>query len=245
MSDSLYDRIGGGYARQRRPDPRIAARIHAALGAARSVLNVGAGTGSYEPDDRAVVAVEPSIRMILQRPPGSAPAVRAVAEALPFPDAAFDAALAVLTVHHWTDWRRGIGELRRVARGPVAILTWDPGSRGFWLVEEYFPEIVVRDRSAFPTLAELAEALGGATAEPVPIPDDCSDGFLGAFWKRPHAYLEPAVRGAISALANVGADDPRLLHLEADLRDGAWERDHRELLTREELDLGYRLVVGR
>jgi SAM-dependent methyltransferase len=245
MVEALYDRIGLGYARHRRPDPRIAARIAAALGDAATVVNVGAGAGSYEPVDRRVVAVDPSLRMIRQRPVGAAAAIRATAERLPFRAGSFDAALAVLTLHHWRDWRRGVAELRRVARDRVVIFTWDPDGPGFWLVREYFPEVPASDRVSFPSLDELTRALGPLDIRPVPVPHDCSDGFLGAYWRRPERYLDPGARGAISGLAGVPPDDPRLRRLARDLEDGSWARRHRELATLQELDLGYRLVTAR
>jgi SAM-dependent methyltransferase len=240
----LYDTIGIGYQAHRRPDPRIAAAILHALGNARSVVNVGAGAGSYEPVDRAVVAVEPSLAMIRQRPAGSPPVVQASATALPFRDAAFDAALAVLTVHHWPDRARGLDELRRVARERVVMLTWDPAAAGFWLVEDYFPALVAIDREIFPPLDELRRVLGPIAVNPMPIPHDCVDGFLGAYWRRPAAYLDPAVRGAISTFTKLGDVDAGLGRLREDLADGSWARRHQDLLGRSELDLGYRLVVG-
>lgn len=245
MTESiLYDRIGVGYAAFRRPDPRIARRIEAALGPARSVVNVGAGTGSYEPADRAVVAVEPSAEMVRQRAASAAPAVRGAAEQIPLRDRSVDAALAVLTLHHWTDWRRGLAEMRRVARERVVILTWDAWHPGFWLVQEYFPEIVEADRETFPTLDAMAGVLGPIDVQPVPIPADCSDGFLGAYWRRPALYLDAGVRGAISAFARLRDADAKLARLRADLADGSWEARHRDLLALPELDLGYRLVVA-
>ena len=241
----LYDRIGIGYGGFRRPDPRIAAHVHHALAGARSVVNVGAGAGSYEPADRAVVAVEPSSAMIAQRPAGAAPAVRATAQALPFRAAAFDAALAILTLHHWPDWRAGAAELARVARERVVILTWDPETEGFWLTRDYFPEILAQDLPIFPTMGELARALGGGEIVPVPVPWDCSDGFLGAYWRRPQAYLDAGARGAISAFAKIGGVEAGLARLRDDLASGAWARRNADLLERGELDLGYRLVVAR
>jgi SAM-dependent methyltransferase len=240
----LYDRIGVGYAAFRRPDPRIAARIEAALGSARSVVNVGAGTGSYEPADRAVVAVEPSAEMVRQRTASAAPAVRGAAERIPLRDRSVDAALAVLTIHHWSDWRGGLAEMRRVARERVVVLTWDAWHPGFWLVQEYFPEIVEADRETFPTLDAMAGVLGPIDVQPVPIPADCSDGFLGAYWRRPALYLDAGVRGAISAFAKLRDADAKLARLRADLADGSWEARHRDLLALPELDLGYRLVVA-
>ena len=243
---AIYDTIGRGYARQRRPDPRIAARLHEALGDARSVLNVGAGAGSYEPSDRRVVAVEPSEVMLAQRPPSAAPAVRARAEALPFPDQAFDVAMAVLTLHHWSDRARGLAECARVARQRVVLLTWDPAADAFWLLQDYFPAFVEVDRRQFPAMAAYAEAFGPATrveVATVPVPHDCIDGFLGAYWARPAAYLDPAVRAGISSFALPGAD-AGLERLRADLATGAWHARHGHLLATDALDLGYRLVVA-
>ena len=241
----LYDQIGIGYRALRRPDPRIAAAIVDALGPAASVVNVGAGAGSYEPTDRRVVAVEPSREMIRQRPAGAAPVVQASATALPFRTATFDAALAVLTVHHWPDRAQGLAELRRVARDRVVILTWVPDAAGFWLVEDYFPELVAIDRAIFPTPDEMRRPLGPIEVHPVPIPHDCTDGFLGAYWRRPHAYLEAAVRGAISTFGKIGDVDAGLARLRHDLENGTWTRRHGHLTTRSDLDLGYRLVVAQ
>jgi SAM-dependent methyltransferase len=241
----LYDRIGPGYTTHRRPDPRIAAAIVDALGPARSVLNVGAGAGSYEPTDRRVVAVEPSPEMIRQRPPGAAPVVQASATALPFRDGAFDATLAVLTVHHWPDRARGLAELRRAARDRAVILTWEPGAVPFWLVDDYFPELVALDRPIFEPIDALRRVLGPIEVRPVPVPHDCVDGFLGAYWRRPEAYLDPAVRGAISTFTKIDDSEPGVARLRRDLEDGTWRRRHGALLGRESLDLGYRLIIAR
>jgi SAM-dependent methyltransferase len=241
----LYDAIGPGYRAHRRPDPRIAVAIGQGLGDVEPVVNVGAGAGSYEPADRAVVAVEPSTAMIAQRRPGSAPVVQASALHLPFPDGAFAAALAVLTVHHWPDRARGLAELARVARERVVLLTWDPATPSFWLVDDYFPEIWALDRPIFPTLAELERRLGPIETRPIPVPHDCADGFLGAYWRRPGAYLDPAVRGAISTFTKLRDVEPGLARLRRDLADGTWHRHHADLLARTELDLGYRLVVSQ
>ncbi|MEW6270760.1 MAG: class I SAM-dependent methyltransferase, partial [Thermodesulfobacteriota bacterium] len=204
MASAVYDRIGVGYERHRRPDPRVAARIARALGPSRSVLDVGAGAGSYEPAHLDVIAVEPSRVMAAQRAPGAAPVVRAVAEALPFKDASFDAALAVLTVHHWSDFARGMAEMRRVARARVVVLTWSPELfRGtFWFARDYLPEALDAERGVA-ALDAVAAALPGCRVETVPVPHDCRDGFFGAYWRRPEAYLRADVRGAISGLARL------------------------------------------
>jgi SAM-dependent methyltransferase len=236
----LYDAIGVGYGHHRRPDPRIAA----ALGDADSVLNVGAGAGSYEPSDRRVVAVEPSLAMIRQRRSGSASVVQASATHLSFRDASFAAALAVLTVHHWPDRARGLAELVRVTRQRVVILTWDPAFSGFWLVDDYFPDIWAIDSPIFPSIDELRRALGNVESRPLLVPHDCVDGFLGAYWRRPHAYLDPGVRGAISTFSKIGDAEPGVARLRRDLEDGTWHRRHGDLLGESAIDLGYRLVVG-
>ena len=244
---AVYDAIGTGYVVHRQADPRIAQSIRAALGNAERVVNVGAGAGSYEPSDTSVVAVEPSWEMIRQRSEGRAAAVQALAERLPFPDGAFDAALAVLTVHHWVDRRAGLAELARVARR-VVVVTWDPACRdNLWLTTDYLPEIVEFDVPRFPTLAELAGCLGGRIETQVlPVPHDCVDGFLGAFWRRPDAYLDPAVRGAMSCFAELpsGRVDAGLTRLREDLNDGRWTTRFGHLHDQDSADLGYRLVVA-
>jgi hypothetical protein len=243
---ALYDRIGDGYARTRQPDPRIAAALETALGDAVTVVNVGAGTGSYEPAGRRVTAVEPSAEMIAQRAAAAAPAVQGRAERLPFPDRSFDAATAILTVHHWEDVEAGLAELRRVA-ARVVVLTADPDQfERFWLVAEYLPGIGALDRAKFLPVARMRELLGGAAVMPVPIPHDCADGFLGAYWRRPEAYLDPDVRAGMSSFRLLDRDEVEagLSRLADDLRGGAWHRRHGDLLDRDELDLGYRLLMA-
>lgn len=240
----LYDAIGIGYEHYRRPDPRIAAAIIRALGEAETVVNVGAGTGSYEPVDRSVVAVEPSLAMIRQRQVGGTPVVQASATHLPFRDGVFAAALAVLTVHHWPDPVRGLTELARVARQRLVIVTWDPATSGFWLVEDYFPAIVETDRPIFPAIEAFRQILGDVEVHSILVPSDCTDGFLGAYWRRPYAYLDPGVRGAISTFAKIGDVESGLARLRGDLTDGTWERRYGHLLRQSELDLGYRLVIA-
>jgi SAM-dependent methyltransferase len=205
-------------------------------------LNVGAGAGSYEPRDRAVIAVEPALSMVRQRPPRAAPVVRAYAEALPFSDGALAATLAVLTIHHWSDWRAGLREMARVSRRRVVLFTWDPESDTAWL-GDYFAQLTAEDRRRFPTIRAIEEILGDVEVTTVPIPHDCTDGFMGAYWRRPAAYLDPAVRRAISSLATGVADAP-LARLADDLRTGAWTHKYGDVLQREEIDLGYRLVVA-
>ena len=242
---ALYDQIGQTYAARRRAEQRLAAPLWDALGPARTVLNVGAGTGSYEPPERSVVAVEPSSVMIAQRAPGAAPAVRARSESLPFADDTFDAVLAVLTVHHWTDVRRGLAECARVASDRVVLLTWDPASEGFWLVRDYFPDLLNIDRALFPSMGTIAEVLGELIVHPLPIPADCADGFLGSFWRRPAAYLDPAVRGGMSSFSRLVDVGARVERLREDLASGAWQRRHGALLAQETLDIGYRLVIAQ
>jgi len=240
---ALYDRIGTGYSLVRQPDPRIAARIDAALGKAKTVVNIGAGTGSYEPAGRQVTAVEPSAEMIRQRPPGAAPAVQARAEALPFADDSFDAAMAILTVHHWSDQPRGLTEMRRVAHGPVVVLTFEQGHPGTWL-GDYLPQLREHDAGQTLPFEEYRRRLGEIEVTPVPVPHDCIDGFLYAFWRRPEAYLDPAVRAGSSSFRVLPGLDAGLSRLAADLASGEWERRYGHLLQFEEFDAGYRLVVA-
>jgi SAM-dependent methyltransferase len=240
---SLYDRIGRSYVATRGEDPRIAAAIHAALGDARTVLNVGAGAGSYEPRDRAVTAVEPSAVMRAQRPSGAAPCIDARAEALPFADHSFDAAMAVLSDHHWQERLGGLREMRRVARRAV-VFQWSPDFAGeFWLTRDYLP--------SFPgtqavSLAETEAALGVTRIVPVPIPHDCRDGFLMAYWRRPEAYLDPEVRANISVFSLLPASEvaAMIATLRADLASGAWARRNAGLLALDAFDFGYRLLVA-
>lgn len=244
---AVYDTLGTTYARTRRPDPRIAARIQAALGDAEDVIDVGAGAGSYEPP-RTTLAVEPSRIMLAQRPPGSAPAVCAVAERLPLRDDAADAVMAVLTVHHWTDLAAGLAELRRVARRRVVVLTWDQRvfRERFWLVRDYLPQAAAYDDTRAVPTEQLAALLGGARMETVPVPHDCVDGFGAAYWRRPHAYLDPQVRAGISMLAQAGEDAlaPGLAMLRDDLATGRWHERYADLLALDTVDVGYRLLVA-
>jgi len=242
---TLYDRIGGSYRATRRPDPRIAALIEEALGDARSVVNVGAGTGAYEPANREVLAVEPSATMIAQRAPGSAPVIQARAEELPLADASFDAALAVNTVHHWADLRAGLRELRRVARQRVVIFLRDGRSGApFWLVEDYLPALDEPGRTSA-IVATIEQELG-PRAVPVRLPRDCVDGLFSAYWARPEMYLDGRIRRNISNFALAADEDLAwgLARLEADLASGAWDRRHGHLRSLPELDLGHRLLIA-
>lgn len=210
------------------------------------MLNVGAGAGSYEPTDRTVVAVEPSAEMIRQRPPGSGPALQGVAEALPFADNTFDGAMAVLTVHHWRDPMSGLRELRRVTEGPIVVLTFDNEAHSAqWLVAEYLPSMVGLDTQT-PSPATIAAALGGGVIEVLPVNHDCRDGFCHAWWRRPEAYLDPEVRANISGIARLPKDlvDEAIARLGNDLDNGIWHERHRDLLSVDEIDAGYRVVTA-
>jgi SAM-dependent methyltransferase len=241
---ALYDRIGGAYVETRRPDPRIARVIRGALGDATSVVNIGAGSGSYEPTDLAVVPIEPSELMIQQRPPSLPPAVRGAAEALPLPDKSVDAALAVLSAHHWADRPAAFAEIRRVARRRAVFFTHDPDAPFGWL-DDYFPALAGYRTSRYPELVEF-DVLGSVTIDPVPVPADCTDGFTAAYWRRPADYLDEGIRSNMSTFALL---DGRLVaegvaRLARDLTDRSWHSRYASLLTLPELDVGYRLVVA-
>ncbi|MDA0180631.1 methyltransferase domain-containing protein [Solirubrobacter phytolaccae] len=242
--DFDYEAQGSGYARLRRTDPRLARSVHAALGGAQSVLNVGAGAGSYEPEDRYVVAVEPSAAMRAQRPAGR-PAVDAVAERLPFDDGSFDAAMAMITVHQWQDLEAGLRELRRVARDRVLVLTFDPDALlDFWLAD-YVPELLEAERPRMPAIERIAAAPGGSVeVSSPPIPHDCVDGFIEAYYARPEAFLDPSVRAAQSAWAHTRVDvEPGLRRLADDLASGAWDARYGALRQRPEYVGSLRLVA--
>jgi len=243
---AVYDTIGRSYAQHRRSDPRIAAQIDAALGEARTVLDVGGGTGSYEVGERRYVGVEPSWVMLSQRRNHEVPAVAGVAQHLPFPDDAFDAAMAILTVHHWPDAAAGLREVRRVTRGPIVVLTWDSDRLAdFWFVRDYLPEAAEFDRTLV-AADEIAQLLAPSRTEIVPVPADCIDGFFAAYWRRPEAYLDPSVRGAISGLALLDQQfvDRAVESLGADVASGAWHERYADLLALDECDCSYRLVIA-
>lgn len=243
----VYESIGSGYSAHRRPDPRIGDQLSRAIGAATSVVDIGAGTGSYEPEGRFVVAVEPSGVMIAQRREGAAPTVRATAAPLPFRDAQFDVAMAILTTHHWPDVAAGLREMKRVSVRQL-VLTWDPATFAdrFWLVRDYLPEAAEQERGLGDQVVRVAETLETGRVQKVVVAHDCADGFFGAYWRRPEAYLDPEVRAAISGLALLDQQvvAAAMLRLEEDLASGAWRRRQRDLLDATTLDLGYRLIVA-
>jgi SAM-dependent methyltransferase len=244
VTGAVYDRLGTGYAGQRRPDPRWQRAIDDALGSAATVLNVGAGTGSYEPADRYVLAVEPSTTMIRQRPPGAAPVLQAAAERLPVADRQFDAAMALVTLHHWTDWPAGLREMQRVARR-VVVVHFDPVLHSeFWLVRDYLPELA-EVWEGLPRPQEVADLLGPATdVRELAVPADCVDGFLPAYWRRPEAYLNAQVRQSMSGLQLLPLDvlSRGIAALAADLEDGTWQQRNSALLQQDALDVGWRLL---
>lgn len=241
----LYDSIGHRYRTQRTADRRIAAQIRSAIGEAVTVCNVGAGAGSYEPEDLRVTAVEPSWQMISQHPRHDQ-VVRACAETLPFHDDAFDVAMTVLSVHHWEDATRGLHEMRRVARRQV-VFTFDPDLiDSLWLVRDYLPQIIDFERERAQPIAQLVATLGGGQVEKVLIPADCTDGFQAAYWRRPREYLKPAVQAAISTFAQLppAIVTSALQRLRRDLESGHWDRTYGELTTKPAMDFGYRLVTS-
>lgn len=241
-----YDRAGIGYFRGRREDPRIATQIHRALGDARMVLNVGAGTGSYEPRDRYVLAIEPSATMRAQRRDDAPPAIAAAAESLPLDDDSVDASMALATIHHWEDRSAGLAEMRRVTRGPVVVFTFDLDALPAWQLD-YFAESVAADRARIGTVEQIAAELGGKTrVEKLSTPADCSDGFVEAYWNRPEAFLDPAVRASQSIWARVGAASEReiVARLRSDLDSGAWDDAHGSLRGQESFEGALRLIVS-
>jgi len=239
--DAVYDKIGVDYTSRRSPDSRIFHAIRSQFGEASSLVNLGAGSGSYEPEELDVIAVEPSSMMISQRPVGAPPVVQAVAENLPFVDNSFDLAMGLLTLHHWADWDRGLKEAARVSGGNVLLLTWFGSRQRFWLAD-YFPIIAELDNARFPPLQEYERVLGDLEVTKVPIPHDCTDGFMCAYWRRPEAYLDPLVRSSISTFSMIPDQEPALRRLESDLNSGRWEEIYGELLTLDSFDHGYRIL---
>jgi SAM-dependent methyltransferase len=241
--NALYDTIGKGYAEYRKPDPRIAKQIEDALGDAQTIINIGAGTGSYEIPGRHIAAIEPSAEMRAQRAPGVLKAIEGTAESLPFPDKSFDAATAFLTTHHWSDLDKGLREMKRVARKRCVFFDQDFSGINFWLLNDYFPEM----RQTLKTLLPLDKAravFGELRIVPVPVPHDCTDGFMCAYWRRPEAYLDPGVRTAISFFAIAQDVERKIEMLRRDLDDGTWMRRNGHILHETEQDFGYRLVIA-
>jgi SAM-dependent methyltransferase len=239
---ATYDTIGINYSQLRKPDPQIGKLIHAALGDAQTVLNVGAGSGNYEPLDRAVIAIDPSPEMIRKRSPAAAKAIRAVAQHLPFEDKTFDASMAILTIHHWPDKEAGLREMRRVTRGPIVLLTYDPSHRP-WLTD-YLPGLIAIDEALMPVISDYARWMGEVKIIPVPVPHDCSDGFLYAYWRRPLAYLDPHIRTGSSAFWTLKNVEDGLQKLKRDIETEEWARRYSDLLSLDKYDAGYRLVVA-
>lgn len=242
--NALYDTIGLNYSNLRNPDDRIARIISSSLGDARTVLNVGAGTGSYEPVDRKITAIDPSMKMIRQRPSSKATVLQANAEHIPYQDKSFDASMAILTIHHWSDQKKGVLEMRRVTRDTITFLTYEPSFRGFWLAD-YFPALISMDEEQMPQLSDFENWLGSIEVSSVPIPHNCTDGFLAAYWRRPAAYLDKRIRAAMSSFQALKDISEGLERLERDLQTGAWTERYSELLNQEEYDCGYRLITTK
>jgi SAM-dependent methyltransferase len=244
-SPNVYEAIGHGYNKRRTPDPRIALKIRAAIGDVRTLVNVGAGSGAYEPTDLEITAVEPSTVMIAQRR-GLATVVQARAEELPFDDNQFDCSMAILSVHHWQDAERGLSEMKRVSRRQV-VFTFDPALQGLlWLVSDYVPEIVEFEKLRAMTVPDIASCLNTTNVQSVPIPHDCTDGFQAAYWRRPAEYLNADVQSTISTLAQLPREviDRAIRRLETELASGDWHRKYSHLLGLDEVDFGYRLIIG-
>jgi SAM-dependent methyltransferase len=245
MTSANYKIVGKHYSSLRQPDPRIAEVIHSELDDAQSIVNIGAGTGSYEPPDKQIAAVEPSETMIAQRVDGiNTEVYRASAENLPFDSNAFDVALAVLTIHHWDSWEKGLQEALRVARDKIVLLTWVGMPEGFWLFD-YFPEIEHIDKDLFPTVEQMSTVLGDVEVKTIPIPSDCTDGFLCAYWARPECYLDPRIRSAISTFSRIKSVEDGVKKLSMDIESGEWYRKYGHLKEMPEFDFGYRLIVSR
>ena len=247
MADAIYDRIGVGYGAHRRGDPRIAARIEKALGDARTIVNVGAGAGSYEPGDREVTAVEPSAGMISQRPAGTAPVVQASAESLPFRDDSFDAAMGVLTAHHWADLSAGLNEMQRVARRRIVMVAFDPEAlEDLWITADYFPAMLELKRPSGAGSRELAALLPAAATSPLPVPHDCEDHFFAALWARPELLFDDGIVRPMWVWQGISEEARQAgrKRLASDLESGAWEQRYGHLRQEPELDVGLRLVIS-
>lgn len=243
--DAVYDDIGHNYSLMRRTDPKIAKQLYSELRGASRIVNIGAGTGSYEPENVELVAVEPSLKMILQREVGSYRVEQAFAEKLPFENDSFSHAMTVLSMHHWENRELAFSEINRVATEKFVAITWDPESAPFWLTRDYFPEIYEEDKCIFTGLEELNEHFDEVKISPLQIPGDCRDGLLAAFWKRPEAYLVSEVRQSMSSFSKIKDPSKGLQKLADDLVSGVWAKNNSTLLNSSFLDVGYRLVSAR
>jgi SAM-dependent methyltransferase len=242
----IYDRIGRSYISGRRTDPKIAAQLHSFLEGAESILNIGAGTGSYEPQHSKLIAVEPSATMIQQRPQSSAPVIQASAESLPFDYNQFTHCMTVLSMHHWSDRAKAFSEIKRVTQKRFVALSWySPGLENkYWLYRDYLTQIPELNSSIFPTVYELKVHFPNLQEHIVPIPYDCLDGFDGAYWKRPEAFLDPDVRKNMSVFSKIKNIEPILDKLKYDIESGNWIKRNQKLLQLSEYDCGYRIFVA-
>ncbi|MEM7551506.1 MAG: class I SAM-dependent methyltransferase [Bacteroidota bacterium] len=241
----IYDQIGINYSGNRCTDPKIAEQLFSKLKGAKRIVNIGAGTGSYEPESVEVVAVEPSSEMIAQRKMDSYPSVQAYAEKLPFEDHSFSHAMTVLSMHHWENRAQAFREINRVITEKFIALTWNPASDPFWLTRDYFPEIYEMDLNIFPKMEEFTKHFNEVEVSSLMVPDDCKDGFLSTFWKRPQAYLDEQVRQSMSAFAKIGDYSDRLEKLKIDLQSGTWKERNQNILDKTALDMGYVIVSAK
>jgi len=241
----IYDQIGVNYSARRCTDPEIAQQLHEELHGATRIVNIGAGAGSYEPENVSLVAVEPSSEMISQRMANAHPVKQAFAECLPFENHSFSHAMTVLSMHHWENREAAFNEINRVTTEKFVAITWDPKAEPFWLTRDYFPAIYETDKGIFPDLEELNEHFADVKVGPLRIPGDCKDGFLAAFWKRPEAYLRAQVRQSISSFSRLAGLSEGLQRLADDLQSGVWAKNNRAILEEPSLDVGYRIVTAR
>jgi len=240
-----YDQIGKGYSINRKSDPKIAKQIYSKLVGAKKILNIGAGSGSYEPANIDLIAVEPSAEMIAQRAENAHPVFQAFAEELPFESNSFSHSMTVLSMHHWTDRNQAFDEIKRVTTDTFVAITWDPSSNPFWLTRDYFPEIYETDKNIFPSITDFKSHFYDVQVSPLWIPDDCQDGFLAAFWKRPEAYLNEEIRKSISTFSYLKELESGLNNLEKDLNNGDWKNNNQSILNSSELDAGYVIVSAK
>jgi SAM-dependent methyltransferase len=243
--NTIYDDIGINYSVTRCTDPKIAKQLYSELQGAARIVNIGAGTGSYEPENVELVAVEPSSKMISQRKIGSHSVEKAFAEKLPFENNSFTHAMTVLSMHHWENRELAFSEINRVVTEKFVAITWDSNSAPFWLTRDYFPEIYEMDKCIFPDLDELNEHFDEVKMSPLQIPSDCKDGFLAAFWKRPEAYLSSKVRQSISSFSKLKNLSEGLQKLEDDLASGVWAKKNHAILNSSSLDVGYRVISAK